>query len=117
MLLKARSGGGGRGIRLVNSEKDLRGCFHGAERGAVRFRDGALYREVPLPVKHVEVQSADNFGLPWRLGRGTVQFSEKPKAAEESPAGAHPKKRKELFEFAKKAAKAVGYRNAGTVEF
>lgn len=122
VLVKARSGGGGRGIRRVNSAEELKKVFPAAQSEALcAFGDGALYIEKYLwPVKHVEVQLlADNFGTVVALGERDCSAQRKnQKLIEESPCKAlTPKKRKELFEIARKAAKAVGYRNAGTVEF
>ena len=83
VLLKARSGGGGRGIRLVNSEKDLERVFPTAQSEALcAFGDGALYIEKYLyPVKHVEVQLlCDNFGAAVALGERDCSVQRKTKS-------------------------------------
>lgn len=122
LLIKARSGGGGRGIRLVNSIDEFRNAFHAASaEAASAFGDGAVYMEKYLkPVKHVEMQIlCDKYGNVICLGERECSVQRKnQKLIEESPSPAiTPEIRKSMMEAAKKAALAVHYENAGTVEF
>jgi acetyl-CoA carboxylase biotin carboxylase subunit len=122
VLIKARSGGGGRGIRVVNSPAELENAFFTASREAQEaFGDGAVYIEKQIkPAKHVEVQLlADETGTTVCLAERecSIQRSNQ-KLVEESPSPAVDKKlRARLTEAAVAAAKAAGYCNAGTVEF
>ncbi len=122
LLIKARSGGGGNGIRLVRSEKELEKTFSIASAEArMAFGDGAVYLEKYLdPAKHVEVQLlCDSAGNIVTLGERDCSIQRKhQKLLEESPAPhLDPKTRTRMEECAVRAAKAVGYVNAGTVEF
>ncbi|MGN0538169.1 MAG: acetyl-CoA carboxylase biotin carboxylase subunit [Acutalibacteraceae bacterium] len=122
LLIKARSGGGGRGIRLVNCIEEFRNAFHAASaEAASAFGDGAVYMEKYLkPVKHVEMQLlCDKYGNVVCLGERECSVQRKnQKLIEESPSPAiTPEIRKNMMEAAKKAALAVHYENAGTVEF
>lgn len=122
LLIKARSGGGGRGIRLVNSIDEFDNAFNSASSEAESaFGDGAVYMEKFLkPVKHIEMQLlADKYGNVICLGERECSVQRKnQKLIEESPSSAiTPEIRKEMMEAAKKAALAVNYVNAGTVEF
>ncbi len=122
LLIKARSGGGGRGIRLVNRIEEFRNAFHAASaEAASAFGDGAVYIEKYLkPVKHVEMQLlCDKYGNVVCLGERECSVQRKnQKLIEESPSPAiTPEIRKKMMEAAKKAALAVHYENAGTVEF
>ena len=122
LLIKARSGGGGRGIRLVNTFEEFDNAFNSASSEALSaFGDGAVYMEKFLkPVKHIEMQLlADKYGNVICLGERECSVQRKnQKLIEESPSSAiTPEIRKEMMEAAKKAALAVNYVNAGTVEF
>lgn len=122
LLIKARSGGGGRGIRLVNSMEEFENAFNSASSEAeLAFGDGAVYMEKFLkPVKHIEMQLlADKYGNVICLGERECSVQRKnQKLIEESPSSAiTPEMRKDMMEAAKKAALAVNYTNAGTVEF
>ncbi len=122
LLLKAKAGGGGRGIRLINDESQLGINFASAAREAqAAFGDGSLYFEKYIsPAKHVEIQIlCDNQGGIICLGERECSVQRKrQKLVEESPSpGLSGKLRKEMIEAAYKAAKASGYINAGTVEF
>ena len=122
VMIKARSGGGGRGIRIAGNREELEKAFLTASREALEaFGDGALYLEKRIaPAKHIEVQIlADEYGK-------VVCFAEREcsiqknnqKLVEESPSPAvNEELRKKLMETAVNAAIAVGYENAGTVEF
>jgi acetyl-CoA carboxylase biotin carboxylase subunit len=122
VLIKARSGGGGRGIRLVRSEDGFVEQFSMASSESLTaFGDGALYLEKYIyPARHVEVQIlADKHGNTIALGERECSVQRKnQKLIEESPSPAlTPEKRKSLLDAAVRAAKAVNYENAGTVEF
>lgn len=122
ILIKARSGGGGRGIRLVHNEDEFENAFHSASAEAQSaFGDGAVYIEKYLkPVKHIEMQLlCDKFGNVVCLGERECSVQRKnQKLIEESPSPAiTPEIRANMMEAAKKAALVVGYENAGTVEF
>ena len=122
LLVKARSGGGGRGIRRVDRIEDFDNAFLSAKAEAQSaFGDGAVYMEKFLsPVKHVEMQLlADKYGNVVCLGERECSVQRKnQKLIEESPSPAvSHEMRKSMMEAAVKAAKAVNYENAGTVEF
>jgi len=122
VLLKARSGGGGRGIRLVEKESDLEHLYNMASNEAQSaFNDGALYMEKFLfPVKHIEAQIlADKHGNAVCLGERECSVQRRnQKLIEESPSPAmSPELRKKMIEVSRKAALACGYENAGTIEY
>ena len=122
LLIKARAGGGGRGIRLVKEESGLGGAYLNASRGAPSaFGDGGVYMEKYLyPAKHIEMQIlCDNYGNVVCLGERECSIQRKnQKLIEECPSNAlDAPTRQRMIEVAAKAAKAVNYRNAGTVEF
>ncbi len=122
LLIKARSGGGGRGIRLVNEISEFENAFNSASSEAQSaFGDGAVYMEKYLnPVKHIEMQIlCDKFGNAICLGERECSVQRKnQKLIEESPSPAIDEEtRKQMIECAIKAAKSVDYVNAGTIEF
>ncbi len=122
LLIKARAGGGGRGIRRVDSLKDIPTAFTAASSEAQSaFGDGHCYMERLLTdVKHVEMQIlCDNHGGVVCLGERECSVQRKnQKLLEESPSPAvTPALRKKMMHAALAAAKAVGYRNVGTIEF
>ena len=122
VLIKATAGGGGKGIRLVKTEDELEQAFKTASSEAQQaFGDGRMYMEKYIyPAKHIEVQLlSDEQGHVVCLGERECSIQRNnQKLIEESPSpGVTKEKRAELFEAATKAAKAVGYVNAGTVEF
>ncbi len=122
VMLKAVSGGGGRGIRLIESEEDLEKLYSVARNEAEQsFNDGSLYLEKYIAkASHIEVQIlADEHG-------NAVSFAERDcsmqknhqKLIEESPsAKVTDEERKALMEKTRKAAARMGYRSAGTMEF
>lgn len=122
VLLKACSGGGGKGIRAVYKESELPMAFLSAsEEAREAFGDGSLYMEKYLTnVKHVEVQLlADINGTIVILGDRdcSIQYKNQ-KVIEECPApGLKPEIRSRMYEAAKKAAEAVNYVTVGTIEF
>jgi len=122
VILKASAGGGGRGMRIVTDEKDLEQSYHLAQREALAsFGNGELYIEKYIPeMRHIEVQIlADNKGSVVHLGERDCSIQRRhQKLIEESPfIFAGPRFRKRIGELAVKAAKAMRYKNAGTVEF
>lgn len=122
LLIKARSGGGGRGIRKVNSHEEFETAYKTASTEAESaFGDGAVYLEKFLyPAKHVEVQIlGDSYGNVICLGERECSIQRKnQKLLEESPSPALSEEtRKKLHETALRAAHAVKYQNAGTLEF
>ena len=122
VMLKASAGGGGKGIRLVRTPGEIEQAFNTASSEALRaFGDGRMYMEKYIyPAKHLEVQLlCDEQGHVVCLGERECSIQRNnQKLIEESPSpGVSKEKRRELFDAATKAAKAVGYVNAGTVEF
>ncbi len=122
VMIKARSGGGGRGIRLVQTAAELENAFFAAQaEGEAAFGDGAVYMEKYInPARHVEVQLlADEAGDVVFLGERDCSIQCKnQKLVEETPSPAvSPELRRRLMETSVAAAKAIGYVNAGTMEF
>ena len=122
VLLKASFGGGGRGMRIVGSEAELAPALASAAAEAqAAFGDAEVYIERDLPsVRHVEVQVfADAHGNTVHLGERDCSVQRRhQKLVEEAPGpGLTDATRAKLGAAAVKAAEAVGYRNAGTVEF
>ncbi|PVG84246.1 acetyl/propionyl-CoA carboxylase subunit alpha [Nocardioides gansuensis] len=126
LLVKASAGGGGRGMRIVNSLDALRGEIEAAQsEAASAFGDGTVFVEPYIQSgRHIEVQVV---GLGAEGGAdGAIVFGDRDcsvqrrhqKVIEEAPAPALPEAtRKALHEAAKVAADAIDYRGAGTVEF
>lgn len=122
LLIKARAGGGGRGIRLIRSEKEFDRAFSEASEEAENaFGDGGMYLEKYLTgVKHIEMQVlCDRYGAIVCLGERDCSMQRKnQKVLEESPSPAVSSiRRKELSKLCERAMRAVGYTGAGTVEF
>jgi acetyl-CoA carboxylase, biotin carboxylase subunit len=122
VLLKAAAGGGGKGMRVVTSARDLRGAFEAAQREAkAAFGDDAIYLEkfIERP-RHVEIQIlADSHGTVLYLGERECSVQRRhQKMIEEAPSIAvGPDLRQRMGETAARAARAAGYVNAGTCEF
>src|SRR5262249_37639280 len=118
---KAAGGGGGKGVRVAESEDQLEEAFEGASRGGERFfSDPAVYLERYMEdPRHVEVQVlADSKGNVIHLGERDCSVQRRhQKLIEESP-GPHvdAEIRERIGKIATDAAEAVGYRSAGTVE-
>ncbi|GII83167.1 acetyl/propionyl-CoA carboxylase subuit alpha [Sphaerisporangium siamense] len=122
VLLKASAGGGGRGMRVVRDPSGLAEAAEAAGREALAaFGDGTLFAEPLLEgARHVEVQIvADAHGTVWALGARDCSVQRRhQKVVEEAPApGLPPRVRDALLAAAVKAAEAIGYIGAGTVEF
>ena len=122
VMLKASAGGGGKGIRKVEKVEDLVAAFESASREAkAAFGNGAMYMErVIYPARHIEAQIlADQHGHVVHLGERDCSLQRNnQKVLEESPSVAIGKTlRQKIGEAAVRAAKSVGYENAGTIEF
>lgn len=122
VLVKATSGGGGKGMRLVEKEEDFTGLFKMAQAEAeASFGDRRVYVEKYMRnPRHVEVQIiADQHGKVVALGERECSIQRRhQKLIEESPSPAvTPDLRRRMAETAVKAAKAINYHNAGTIEF
>ena len=122
VMLKASAGGGGKGIRKVNTEEELAPAFESASQEAkAAFGNGAMYIEkVIYPARHIEVQIlGDSYGNIVHLGERDCSLQRNnQKVLEESPSVAIRKTlRHEIGSAAVRAAKAVNYENAGTIEF
>ena len=122
VLLKATAGGGGKGMRLVESPEGLEDAYGAAsaEAGAA-FGDGSLYLEkVVSPARHVEIQVlCDERGSVLTLGERECSIQRRhQKLIEESPSAAlSPEIREEMEASVERACLAIGYRGAGTFEF
>lgn len=122
IMLKASAGGGGKGIRKVNTASELEESFSSASQEALSaFGNGAMYVEkVIYPARHIEVQIlGDSQGHVIHLGERDCSLQRhNQKVLEESPSIAiGTSLRTEMGDAAVKAAKAVSYENAGTIEF
>ena len=122
VMIKASSGGGGKGMRVSLSEEDFEANFQNAQMESVKgFSDDTMYLErfVENP-RHIEFQiMADKYGNVVHLGERDCSIQRRhQKVLEESPSIAISEElRKKMGETAVRAAKAVGYENAGTIEF
>jgi|SRR5690625_236192 len=122
IMLKASAGGGGIGMQIVNSEKELKESFQSnTKRAESFFGDGAMFLEKKLEnARHIEVQIlADQHGNVVHLFERECSIQRRnQKVIEEAPSPFISKKiRDEIGHSAVKAAKTLGYTNAGTVEF
>jgi acetyl-CoA carboxylase biotin carboxylase subunit len=121
-ILKASAGGGGKGMRIITENSEISDAFHMAQREALAaFGNGELYIEKYIPeMRHIEVQIlADNMNNVVHLGERDCSIQRRhQKLIEESPyIFSTPGFRKKIGELAIKTAKAMKYKNAGTVEF
>ncbi len=122
VILKASAGGGGKGMRVVNSAKEFVPAFEAAKNEAqAAFDNPAVYMEKYLiNPRHIEFQIlADEHGNVVHLGERECSIQRKhQKLLEESPSTAlDPKLRINMGSIAVKAAEQAGYWNAGTIEF
>lgn len=122
IMLKASAGGGGKGMRLVKEESQLKEAFESASSEALSsFKDSSIYMEKAIEKpRHIEMQIlADNYGNTIYLGERECSMQRRhQKVIEESPSVIVDEDiRQRMGEVAVRAAKAVGYANAGTVEF
>lgn len=122
VMLKAAAGGGGKGIRKVLSEAELPGAFASAQQEAKSaFGNDEMYLEkIIYPARHIEVQVlGDKYGNVLHFGERDCSLQRNnQKVLEESPSVVISEtNREKLGAIAVKAARAVSYENAGTIEF
>ena len=122
VMLKASAGGGGKGMRLVFEESELKSALEGAQSEALAgFGDDAVYVEKAVVApRHIEIQVfSDTHGNHVYLGERECSIQRRhQKVIEEAPSPINSAElRKEMGECAVKVAKAVNYVGAGTVEF
>ena len=122
LLIKAVAGGGGKGIRRVETVEEFEHQFVTARQEALQaFGNADVYMErIIYPAKHIEIQIlADQHGNVVHLGERDCSLQRKnQKIIEEAPSPSLSSQlRREMGEAAVRAAKAVGYQNAGTIEF
>jgi propionyl-CoA carboxylase alpha chain len=124
VLIKASAGGGGRGMRVVRSLPDLPGQLEAARsEAASAFGDPTVFCEPYLETgRHIEVQViADQHGAVWAVGERECSIQRRhQKVVEEAPSPLVERTegmRDKLFDASRKAAEAIGYVGAGTVEF
>lgn len=122
ILVKAASGGGGKGMRIVNSKEELEAALESTSReAAAYFGDGTIYLEqfIENP-RHIEVQiMGDHHGNVIHLYERECSIQRRyQKIIEESPSPTlTPEVRERICQAAVKIGAAIGYRNAGTIEF
>ena len=122
LMIKASSGGGGKGIRIVHKPEELENAFYTAKTEAkVNYGDDSVYMEkfIENP-RHIEFQIlGDDFGNVIHLGERDCSIQRRnQKLLEEAPSIILSEKlRKSMGDAAVNAAKAVNYINAGTIEF
>ena len=122
VMIKASSGGGGKGMRISRGIEDFEANFQNAQMESIKgFSDDTMYLEryIEKP-RHIEFQiMADKHGNVVHLGERDCSIQRRhQKVLEESPSVAISEQlRRQMGETAVKAAKAVGYENAGTIEF
>jgi acetyl-CoA carboxylase, biotin carboxylase subunit len=122
VLLKAAAGGGGKGMRLVETPEQLEGAVATATAEAeAAFGDGRLYLEKAIvPARHVEIQVlGDSHDGVLTLGERECSIQRRfQKLIEESPSPAlTPELRERMESTVERAVRAIGYTNAGTFEF
>ncbi|MBN1540882.1 acetyl-CoA carboxylase biotin carboxylase subunit [candidate division KSB1 bacterium] len=122
VIIKASAGGGGRGMRVVRQESELKNAFDTASAEAQSaFSNSAIYMEHYFEnPRHIEVQLlGDNYGNVLALGERECSIQRKhQKLVEESPSPAVDEElRRSMCEAAIAGARAVGYNSAGTMEF
>ena len=122
VMVKATAGGGGRGIRKVDSPDDLEAAIIAAKTEALSFfgNDGVYLEKFIVNPRHIEIQIlADSYGNVVYLGERDCSMQRRnQKMIEETPSPAVDSDlRRRMGEAAVAAAKGCGYQNAGTVEF
>ena len=122
VMIKASSGGGGKGMRISYGEEDFEGNFQNAQMESIKgFSDDTMYLEKYIEkLRRIEFQiMADKHGNVVHLGERDCSIQRRhQKVLEESPSVAISSElRTKMGETAVRAAKAVGYENAGTIEF
>ncbi|MFQ5455190.1 MAG: acetyl-CoA carboxylase biotin carboxylase subunit [Nitrospirota bacterium] len=122
VIIKASAGGGGKGMRVVNNEKELQHAFQMARAEAkASFGDDEVYIEKYfVNPRHIEIQiMADNYGKVVYLGERDCSIQRRhQKIIEETPSPVvDTRLRTKMGRIAVAVAKSIGYRNVGTVEF
>lgn len=122
IMIKASAGGGGKGMRVAKTEEEFSSQFNTAKKEAENaFSDGTMYLEKYMEnPRHIEVQIlADKYGNVVHLGERDCSIQRRhQKLLEESPCIAISEElRQKMGETAVRAAREVGYYNAGTIEF
>ncbi|MDF2822316.1 MAG: acetyl-CoA carboxylase, biotin carboxylase [Clostridiales bacterium] len=122
VMLKASAGGGGRGMRIVWKEEEIENAFDSASTEALNaFGDGSMYMEKYIEnPRHIEFQIiGDSKGNVVHLGERDCSLQRRhQKVLEEAPSPFLSETlRKQMGDFAIKAAKSVNYENAGTIEY
>jgi acetyl-CoA carboxylase, biotin carboxylase subunit len=122
VMVKASAGGGGRGIRRVDSPENLEAAINAAkaEAGAYFGNDGVYIEKFIVNPHHVEVQVlADNYGNAVYLGERDCSLQRRnQKMLEEAPSSfVTPRLRDRMGEVSMRAVHACGYKNAGTIEY
>lgn len=122
VMVKAAAGGGGRGIRIVRSRDELADAYETAKSETkAAFGDDTMYMEKVIErARHIEIQVlGDSFGNVIHLGERDCSLQRRnQKVMEEAPSPAlNDETRKKMGEAAVRAAKYVGYKSAGTIEF
>ena len=122
IIVKAASGGGGKGMRVVNNNNEIDNAINSAKAEANKsFNDDTVYLEKFLTTpKHIEIQIlADSYGNVVTLGERDCSIQRKhQKLIEESPSDLLTnEKRIEISELCKKAVSSLGYEGVGTLEF
>lgn len=122
VILKATAGGGGRGMRIVNSDDDFEKAWHDAkmESGAAFGNDGLYLEKFVEEPRHIEIQIVgDQFGKVCHLSERDCSIQRRhQKLVEETPSPVVTQKlREKMGEAAIKGAKSIKYEGAGTIEF
>jgi len=122
VILKATAGGGGKGMRVVNSEDEMESAWEMVRReaGAAFGNDGIYMEKFVVEPRHIEIQIAgDQYGKACHLSERDCSIQRRhQKLVEETPSPfMTPELRERMGEAAIKAALAVGYEGVGTVEF
>ena len=122
IIVKAASGGGGKGMRVVNNNNEIDNAINSAKAEAKKsFNDDTVYLEKFLTTpKHIEIQIlADSYGNVVTLGERDCSIQRKhQKLIEESPSDLLTnEKRIEISDLCKKAVSSLGYEGVGTLEF
>ena len=122
VLIKASAGGGGRGMRIANSSKELESAYANAKQEALSCfgNDGVYIEKYIVNPKHIEIQIlADKFGNVIHLGERECSIQRRnQKMIEEAPSKVITQSlRNKMGSDAVRAAMSVGYTNAGTMEF
>ena len=122
ILIKASAGGGGKGMKIVNSMNEIGDAFSSARNEArSAFGNDQVYIEKYLSnPRHIEIQIiGDNFGNVFHLGERECSIQRNhQKLIEEAPSpGINNEERKYIYKIAVKAAKLMKYQNLGTIEF